>query len=256
MKNLYTIILLALVVFVSLPSIAQYTELDCRFYELYKKGDMRTWNLVVDSLYSERLSLSHDYTLLLAEYGLIGYHLSQGERKEASRLLKRFEKHLEKRMKSEPQSANLHALNSAMLGFKIGVKPWLAPFVNSDQNDAIANALDYRKNEAMPLVEKANSLYFRPSFVGGDRDKSVGVYEQAFEILEKEKTCNWVYLNIGSWLGQVYTKYEQPQKAKQIYLKLLEDAPDFKYVKDELLPQLESGQFIDITNKLEKQYKQ
>lgn len=256
MKNFIAYILISLFVSIFLPVEAQYTELDCRFYNLYKKGDMETWEFVVDSLYGQRLSMAHDYTLLMAEYGLIGYKLSQSERRDAGKLTERFEEHLQKRMKREPESADLQALNSALLGFKIGVKPWLAPFVNSDQKEAIANALEWRTNEAMPLVESANSLYFRPSFVGGDRDKALAVYEQAFAILEKEKVCNWVYLNIGSWLGQVYTKFEQPQKAKQIYLKLLEDAPDFKYVKDELLPQLESGKFIDITDKLEKEYKQ
>jgi hypothetical protein len=47
---------------------------------------------------------------------------------------------------------------------------------------------------------------------------------------------------------------DEPRKAKQLYLELLDAAPDFQYVKEELLPQLENGGFIDITNRLEKEY--
>lgn len=231
-------------------------QIDCRFYNLYLSGNMNMWDSVVDSLYTQRLTPAQEKTLLLAEYGLIGYHLSQGNKDEASDVMGHFERRLEKWMKRTPDDATYHALSAALTGFKIGLNPLIAPFVNSEHKEQIANALQYRTVEPLPLIEKANSLYFRPSFVGGDKEEAIKAYEQAFSILRNHKHCNWLYLYVGSWLGQVYTKMDEPRKAKQVYLELLDVAPDFQYVRDELLPQLENGDFIDITNRLEKEYGQ
>jgi tetratricopeptide (TPR) repeat protein len=230
------------------------SQLDCRFYNLYLSGNMNMWDSVVDSLYLERLTPAQEETLMLAEYGLIGYHLSQGDKDEASGVMEHFERRLEKWLKRNPENATFHALNAALTGFKIGLNPLIAPFVNSEHKEQIANALKYRAGNPLPLIEKANSLYFRPSIVGGDKKEAKKAYEQAFSILRNDKQCNWLYLHVGSWLGQVYTKMDEPRKAKQLYLELLDAAPDFQYVKEELLPQLENGGFIDITNRLEKEY--
>ncbi len=228
-------------------------QLDCRFYNLYLNGNMNMWDSVVDSLYLERLTPVQEESLMLAEYGLIGYHFSQENKDEASEVMGHFERRLEKWLKRNPENATFHALNAALTGFKIGLNPIIAPFVNSEHKEQIANALKYRVGEPLPLIEKANSLYFRPSIVGGDKEEAKKVYEQAFSILRSEKHCNWLYLYVGSWLGQVYTKLDEPRKAKQVYLELLDVAPDFQYVKDELLPQLESGDFIDISKRFENE---
>ncbi|MDA3818673.1 MAG: hypothetical protein PF486_14920 [Prolixibacteraceae bacterium] len=221
-------------------------QLDCRFYNLYLSGNMNVWDSVVDSLYLERLTPAQEESLMLAEYGLIGYHLSQGDKDEASGVMEHFDRRLEKWLKRKPENATFHALNAALTAFKIGLNPLIAPFVNSEHKEQIANALKYRTGEPLPLIEKANSLYFRPSIVGGDKEEAKKAYEQAFSILRNDKQCNWLYLYVGSWLGQVYTKMDEPRKAKQIYLELLNVAPDFQHVKEELLPQLESGDFIDM----------
>ena len=217
---------------------------------------MKLWNSVVDSLNLERLSAVQEKSLMIAEYGLIGYHLSQGNKDAAKKVITNFERRLKKWLKRNPENATFHALDAALTGFKIGLDPFVAPFVNSAHKKQIANALKFRIDESLPFIEQANPLYFRPSFVGGDKEKAKKVYEQAFSILRNNKHCNWLYLYVGSWLGQVYTKMGEPSKAKQVYLELLDVAPDFQYVRDGLLPQLEGGEFIDITKRLEKEYGQ
>lgn len=252
-RKFFIVLGIVLMIFLKVSG-QESNHLDCRFYNLYLSGNMNMWDSVVDSLYLQRLTPGEEKTLLTAEYGLIGYYLSQSQKDEASDVIEHFERRLQKLMGREPKNATLHALDAALTGYKIGMKPWIAPFVNSEHHEQIANAFKYSVNEPLPFVEKANSLYFRPSIVGGDKEEAKKMYEQAFSILRNEKQCNWLYLYVGSWLGQVYTKMDEPQKSKQIYLELLEVAPDFQYVKEELLPQLESGDFIDITNRLENEY--
>lgn len=93
----------------------------------------------------------------------------------------------------------------------------------------------------MPLVEKANSLYYRPFLAGGDKKRALATYQEAFNLYEKEGGCSWMFLNLGVRIGQIHTLNGNFNKAEEIYLKLLKIVPGFQWVRDELLPDLRSG---------------
>jgi tetratricopeptide (TPR) repeat protein len=99
-------------------------------------------------------------------------------------------------------------------------------------------AIKFGANFGLPLVEQANSLYFRPYILGGDKVASVRYYERAFAYYKQSDRNHWMYYNVGAWLGQVYIKQSQYNKAEVLLTQLLHEAPDFKWVKDELLPLL------------------
>lgn len=229
------------------------SNLNCRFEKYFLAGDMANWAILVDSLQTANLTKPDDDVLLLAEYGLIGYLLSQNQKAKAEFTVEKFESHIQKSLKRYPNNANYHAYAAALYGFKIGLSPWKAPFLNSGHQQKLEKALSLQTVEAMPFIEQANSLYFRPFLVGGDKEKAKGYYEKAFAILDRETNCNWVYFNIGSWLGQVYSHLGYTDKALKLYRKLLKKAPDFQYVKNELLPQLEKGNYIDIGKQIENE---
>lgn len=229
-------------------------DLKCRFKHFFIKGDMDKWAELVDSLQSVDLNENDTDVLLYAEYGLIGYYISQERYKEAKIVLEIFDNRLEKQIELKPVMANYHAFKAAGYGFKIGLSPWKAPFLSIYHQKSIDNALKYRKSEILPLIEQANSYYFRPYIFGGNKSKALLYYEKANKLLAQINSCNWVYFSNSSWLGQVYTKLKMPQKARAIYLKLLNEEPDFQFVKNELLPQLEKGEFNDIGGRFEKLY--
>jgi tetratricopeptide (TPR) repeat protein len=224
----------------------------CRFEHYFIIGDMDSWLALVDSLQEEKLSKLESDVLVQAQYGLMGYFLSQNRKERASQQFVHFEKLLEKLLEIYPNNPNYLSMKAASIGFRIGISPWRAPFLNSQHISTINRALEQGPGLAFPLIEYANSLYFRPSIVGGDKEKAKEYYEKALGILEQQPDCNWQYYSIGSWLAQVYLRLGEEDKGYELFHKLLEEAPDFEYVKDELLPQLENGEYNDLGTELEQ----
>lgn len=226
--------------------------LNCRFEKLLLAGDMDTWAEVVDSLQKLDLSDGDDFILLYAEYGLTAYLLANERDDEGKEVLDKFIDHVDGLLREEADNADYHAFKAASYGFEIALSPWKAPFYSLRHHNRVEKAIALRKHEILPFIEKANSLYFRPSFVGGNKSKALEYYLKGNELLKLDRNCNWVYYNNSAWLAQVYTKLGQAEKARKIYLRLLDEAPDFHFVKNELLPQLERGEFKDIQGGFEK----
>jgi tetratricopeptide (TPR) repeat protein len=228
-------------------------NLSCRFTAFLIEGDMKSWELLVDSLQKVRLNKADGDVLLYAEYALTGYFFTQDDKKSAARMMEKFENHLDRLMDRYPNTANYHAFKAALYGYKIGLSPWMAPFYSFPHQREVDKAIALRTNEALPLIEQGNSYYFRPSFVGGNKQKAMLSYAAAFAINSKNNPeCNWVFFNNGAWLGQVYTKLGYPDKARSVYKQILNVNPNFQYVKDELLPQLDRGEFIDMGSRFEQ----
>jgi len=80
-----------------------------------------------------------------------------------------------------------------------------------------------------------------PAAFGGSVQKGMESVQKAIDLYEKDKTgkINWGYEEAFAWLGQGYEKLNQPDKAKETYNKVLAIAPDFAWVKMNLLPNLE-----------------
>lgn len=216
-------------------------QLNSRFRELYLTGNMIVWKQKVDSLRLRNLDVATEQVLLYAEYGLIGHYLGSKQQALARVEIPFFESRLENALKRRPNDANLYAFSAALMAYKIALQPWKAPFYSRSHNEYLRKAKEYGPNMGLPLVEQANSLYFRPSLFGGDKPESVKYYQQAFEFFKKNGRNHWMYYNVGAWLGQVYANQGQRDKAEAVYLQLLKEAPEFKWVKNELLPALQTG---------------
>ena len=239
-------------VFSTVLSAQNSHPLSCRFEKYYLEGNMGSWEQLADSMQEQRLSKLESDVLLQAQYGLIGYYFSQNQKKEAAELFKHFDKRLDDLLNIYPSNADYLSFRAASYGFRIALAPLRAPFLSGQHQQAIEKALEQNRGNALPYIEQGNSLYFRPAFVGGDKQKAKVAYEKALSILELQGHCDWLYYNTASWLGQVYTNLGEPEKAYQIYTDILEKEPEFDYVKNELLPQLLEGKFIDVSSEIEK----
>lgn len=215
-------------------------KLKLRFQQLYLRGEMEPWKKLVDSLRSAKITEAEDDQLLYGEYGLTGYLIGNDEKKLARKELDLFLKHVDSRLAKQPKNASLWAFKAATVGYAIGLQPYKAIYLGSDNKDAVDKAIMYHKNEPMPLYEWANSLYFRPAFVGGDKKKAAELFERTLEIFRKTETNHWMYLNVYAWLGQVYARQGDKEKARELYLQILAEYPDYAWVKNELLPDLDS----------------
>ena len=216
-------------------------QLNQKFVIYFLSGDMTGWKQTVDSLRQTRLDAATELVLLYGEYGLIGNYLGAKQMELAEAELPFFEARIDKALKRQPNDATLHAFSAALIAYKIALQPWKAPFYSRSHSENLRKAIQFGGNLGLPLVEQGNSLYFRPSLFGGDKQASVAFYERAFEYYRHRERQHWMYYNVGAWLAQVYVRQGNKRKAEMLYLQLLKEAPGFKWVKDDLLPALRAG---------------
>jgi tetratricopeptide (TPR) repeat protein len=92
------------------------------------------------------------------------------------------------------------------------------------------------------LIVKGVMLMNTPPMFGGSVEKAIEAFTKGLAMYEADKKdvkVTWGYEEMHAWLGQAFEKNNQPDKAKEIYTKALKIAPDFAWVKFNLLPNLE-----------------
>lgn len=213
-------------------------QLDHEFAVLFLKSDMVSWKMVVDSLRKETLDEASQRVLLFAEYGLIGNYLGEERNAEAETELAFFEQRIKRALKMRPQDGELYAFYAASVAFHISLNPFEALFLSRRHTYYLQMANQLSPQKGLPQVEQANSFYFRPTWMGGDKEKAVMTYEKAFEYYTTHEKNHWMYFYVGAWLGNVYRMNGEIDKARRLFELLLREAPGFKWVKEDLLPRL------------------
>ncbi|MBN1926553.1 MAG: tetratricopeptide repeat protein [Prolixibacteraceae bacterium] len=211
-----------------------------RFQDIFLTGEIHEWKGIIDSLRSVPLSEEKDDVLLYAEYGIIGYYLGYGEKQSAREQLAIYKEHVEQRLEENPRDATALAFRAAYIGFSIWINPLKALYLGGESQYYVEESLKYNNNEPMPLFELGNTLFFRPRLFGGNKEKAIELYKEVTEIYKNEDPYNWMYYHLRTWLGQVYARMGEKEKAREIYKDILKDVPDYKWVKNELLPDLDS----------------
>ncbi len=217
------------------------SSLNKQFVNYYLSGDMVAWKQTIDSLRMVKLDAATEQVLLYAEYGLIGHYIGRGSEEAAKVEIPHFEARIEKALARRPNDGELYAFSAALVAYRIALQPWRAPFLGHSHTDMLERAVQLSPSKGLPLVEQANSLYFRPSFVGGDKQQAIEAYKKAFEYYKNFEHEHWMYYNVGAWLAQAYAAEGDEARAEKLYLQLLQEAPDFSWVRDELLPDLRKG---------------
>lgn len=82
-----------------------------------------------------------------------------------------------------------------------------------------------------------------PPMFGGGTEKGMDSFKKAISLFESNKNennnlPNWGYEESHAWLGIGYQRINNMEKAKEIFIKVLELKPDFGWVKFKLLPSI------------------
>lgn len=241
-KRLFIIIYLLIISF-SLFSTPNTSSYDLRLYQSYKSGDMTIWVKVMEDLnrdYKSKPSNKLLINITQAQYGYIGYLIGIKDNKSARDLLEQAEANVERILKSQPNNADALALKAAFLAYHISLSPYKAPFIGPKSMTLIDQAIAINPESVQAIIEKANSLHYAPSMFGGNPTEALIFYKKAIKIFEEKNQGNppenWVYLNMLAQLALSYQKANQPDNAQKTFKRILNIAPDFKWVKDELYP--------------------
>mgnify|MGYP000922279318 CR=1 FL=1 len=249
-KHLLTSALLAVTLLLTfspvVPVKGSSSDYKSRIYNFYINGNMAGWEGVVREI---ELSLKQapGATLIKNEllgyyYGLAGYLISQKEKKRASAFVAKGESIIAELLAKEPGNANTTAYQAAFLGFRIGINNLRAMTLGMKSADLSKAA--YLKDSLDPQVvtERANVLYYSPSFAGGNKQEAMRLYQKAVLLLEQEKLAkgNWFYLSLLTNIARLLEESGDMMQAEALYKKILQTEPGYRWVRDELYPSLQS----------------
>ena len=245
---------------------------DCSIYQAYISGDISMWEDAMLDLEQQYLAYSgdktfinngsekgdnssasglsqsgHQYkseeellkTLLFAQYGYIGYKIGVNKDDEASAILDKAWKYLNKLMENDPGDSELLALKGAFYGFEIGLNKSKAIYLGPKSMKYIERAIKADNKNATAWIEKGNAKYFMPPVFGGSVEEAIVLYEKAINLFEQKDAfsgCNWLYVNTLVRMGRMYADNNQKQEALAIYKKALKREPFFDWVKHDLIP--------------------
>ena len=209
-------------------------------YLAYIQGDMSRWEAII-RLMEER---SDDITdeerkeLVGYYYGYIGFLLGTDQKDKAQDYINKGEKHLNALLKSAPNDVTALAYKGSFIGFRIGTNKFKAITLGKESISYINRAYKMDSQNIQAILEKGNYLFQMPWILGGDEKEAVRLYEKAVLRMEKHQNLkqNWLYLNVLTTIARHYEEEKQWQKAVQIYEKILQQEPEFSWVKDTLYP--------------------
>ncbi len=235
------IISLFLVFFLSGGALASTKE---KIYQAYIGNRMDEWKTIIDSLEQNKTeNTGYLSELVNYQYGYIGYCLAEDDDKKAKHYLDLAENNLEILENKNFNPALINAYKAAFWGFKIGIQPIKAPIYG---RRSIKHAdLSLEQNNKLPFahVQYGNAYFYMPAVFGGSKEVAIEHFLLAIEQMEAspvELKNDWNYLSLLSLTGQSYEELNELRKAQFIYEKALEFEPNFKWIKDELYPDLKT----------------
>jgi hypothetical protein len=166
-KIIGLIVLLILPVLLATAQKKDLAYYQCAFFESYHAGNMAPWPALIAEM--EKVNsrdLIWQTEILKAMYGLVGYQLGAKKKDLARVYVDKAGVYLDKLLDDHPENAQLHALEGAFNGYKIGISFYKAPFLGPKCVYHINKAIELNPYEPMGYIEKGNSHLYRPSALG------------------------------------------------------------------------------------------
>lgn len=219
--------------------VVELTKIESQFYTAYVTNSLLSWKISLQQLEDKKEGANQ---LLLAKgyYAAAGTALGNKEESLASEYLDKGHILVNKLLESDENSAETHALLSAILGLKIALSPIKGMLYGSKSSRAANKGIQLAPDNGFTNFVQGNNLFHTPSMFGGDVKESIAYLEKATLIYaQKQPLQIWEYMNTLALLGQAYHAQEDYKKAKITYETALEIAPNFGWVQYSLLPMTE-----------------
>ena len=189
------------------------------------------------------------YYLALADFRIANL-LREESKEQAAEHLKTAVEHLQKATKIDPQAAEAYALLSSVYGRQVGMSPMKSMFIGPKLGKAIQKAQQLAPDNPRVVLSAAISDFNTPEMFGGSKEKGLQGFQRAAELFAQEEPTDpiqpvWGHSEAYAWLGIAYQGQGELESARSAFEKALEVDPDFGWVKDWLLPELEKANSPD-----------
>ncbi len=194
------------------------------------------------------LSAWGHYYIALADYRIADYLLAAGEENKgaASEHLKAAVECLQKATEIDPQAAEAYALLSSAYGRQIGLNPIKGMVLGRRAEKALKRAVQLAPDNPRVVLVAAIRDFNTPEMFGGSKEKGLQGFQRAAELFAQEGPIApihpaWGHSRTYAWLGLVYQERGELAQAQVAFAKALAINPDFSWVKNVLLPELEKA---------------
>ena len=211
-------------------------------YDAYLSGSITLWEQAVSD--AEQVAKQSDkvedaFALLVTQYGVLNATMKDQDEDVFDRHIDAAEENAEALMENSTFGSEAKAIMSGLTGLKIAYSPWKGMFLGPKSSSLITEALEEMPESAIVQQLYGNHQNFTPQMWGGDPDNAIEAYNKAISIYEEnQNTSNWMYLDAHVWLGMVQKREGRNDEAREAWTKVFEVEPDFRWVKEGLLPAL------------------
>ena len=188
------------------------------------------------------------YYIALADYRIADYLLAAGEENKgaASEHLKDTVDHLQKATEINPQAAEAYSLLSSAYGRQISLNPIKGMTLGRKAQKALKKAAQLAPDNPRVVLCTAIRDFNTPGMFGGSKEKGLQGFQRAAELFAREEPSDpirpvWGHSRTYAWLGLAYQDRGELALARAAFAKALAINPDFSWVKNVLLPELEKA---------------
>jgi len=214
-------------------SLLSQGDLQCLNFKAFIKQDIQLWDSVVSSYKADSLQNTEvlkDYVQTL--YGYVGFLYLKEQKKKAQAYNEVLEQQIDLLQESASDKAFVSAMRGACYGYKVMLN---SPFSSMYNFARCLNYIEYASEvdtlSAYAWTELGNVQFQMVYFLGGDYGKVASYYRRSLVILEKSKndlSCDWYYLNTLLFYAKCFEEQNMPEKAVEVYDKILALAPGFE----------------------------
>lgn len=151
---------------------------------------------------------------------------------------------LETAIQKQGDLADAYTLLDRCYGLQIDIDHSLGQTLGEVGEVYRAHALQLAPDNPRVLFLSGAGLYFTPPEYGGDPQLAMEHFEQAAQLFETQTPSDpllpdWGHAEVYAWIGQGYL-IQNPEEAHAALTKALTLDPDYRWVKERLLPQAEA----------------
>ena len=183
------------------------------------------------------------YYLAYTDYRLAVYYMQTKDKAQFKNYVESATEELKSLLEENENNAEVISLLGTIYGIQVSRDPSLGPSLGSQNVALTSQALGIDPNNPRVLLQAGISKLNTPEFFGGSKTKALEYFKKSVKAFETsgESITNieWGYLDALAWLGTTYTQLNDFTSAIETYNKALEVAPNFSWVKNNLLPTAE-----------------
>ena len=229
-------IILILLAILPVLSFAQFDEKS--MYECYLGKDKQLWKEYVTTANWEEMDNNERQRLLNYEYGYIAYAISLKD-KSSKLLLDNFNRHIVAMAGQMPESTRMTYM-SAACSYAVSLNK-ITILSNGPKTFSYSDrAVALDENDPYALILRGSIYFYCPPAFGGDKHQALKYLSKAENIFKQKGLTknNWNYRAAQMIIAQCYEKTGEKQKAIDKCRLILQEEPDFLYIRDQYLPEL------------------